>query len=1329
MPFSKRAKLWSHLGSEQPIRAEPFGRERLETEAAELAAAHRDTLRLGGGGPMRARLEDNDRQLRMIHASIVGGAKRGETISPAAEWFLDNFHLVLDQIREVRQDFPSHYEKELPHLAAGELTGYPRVYSIATTLVAHTDSNPDMDTLKHFLDAYQAVAPLSIGELWATAVALRVALIENLRRLAGRMEVARRERAKADALTERVLSALETATGLPEREAIAEAVLKGPERRELRINQTFAVRLIQRLRDVDPSLSTVHRWIEEGLAAQGQTVESAVLAEHHRQTTAQATIANIISSMRLFSQAAWPDFVESVSAAERVLEEDPAGAYGLQDFATRDRYRHVIERLGKRDGAREVETARRAVDLAGEATTARQRHVGYYLVDDGLPILERELGVRPGIALRSQRLALRFPAFFYLGSILLITAAMEAIVAAYVRAQGAGGWMLAASLVLSLIPGSELALSIVNFSVNFLLPPRLLPKLEWPGGIPAEFRTLVAVPSFLGNPEEIRDLLSSLEIRSYANPDPNLRFALLTDFPDADAETLPGEDVLLQAAEDGIRELNLRAATPQRFWLLHRRRLWNPSESKWMGWERKRGKLSELNRLLRGRGPTSFEIVTPDARELEKIRFVVTLDSDTRLPREAATALAGALAHPLNLPRTDSKTGCVIDGWSILQPRVSVTPESANRSPFSQISSGHSGIDPYTTAVSNVYQDLFGEGSFTGKAIYDVDAFESSLAGRIPENAVLSHDLLEGCLARSALATDIEIFEDHPSSYDVYTRRQHRWIRGDWQIVRWLGRNAPMERGKAKNPLSAVSRWKIFDNLRRSLLAPALFLWLAAAWLFLPGSPFFWTTLAMFAIAFPIIFHLAEGLTIHTRGVPWTSQFWSVWGDLLDNCAQFALRVAFLPHLAEISIDASIRALYRQLISRRHLLEWTTAADAEKDRVSTVAGYARRMRRSWVLVAALAAATAAVAPRHLPAAAGFLLLWLISPALAAGVSRPIRRKRSELSAADVLELRETARLTWRFFERFANADEHDLPPDNYQEDPEPRLAHRTSPTNIGLSLLSAVAACDFGYLGLRDLVERLERTLAVVESLPRVRGHLYNWYDTTTLAPLQPRYVSAVDSGNLAASLVALKQSCLELAENPAGNAWRSGIADLIRLVQKEIDSIPASGLRTEAIPLRQLRSQVLALAALPASSSAPEAEVLAEIEHGASALEDAIRALSQEHPEIALRQLLGLLGDLVRQARSHARDREEAEDAFALEVRLRRLADQARKIVDEMDFTFLFDKERKVFSIGWNAQTERLDNSYYDLLASEARLTSFWAIANGDVPTEHWFRLQRPFA
>jgi len=1336
--------MWKSLGRQEPIRADIYGPDRLEQEAGRLAASQETVSRRSRRHLLRRRLEESDRELRAIHESIVTGARRGEPISPAAEWFLDNFHLVLDQIREVRQDFPRTYEKQLPQLAEGEWRGYPRVYAIAIDVIAHTDSNPDMETLRRFLTAYQRVTTLSIGELWAVPIAFRMALIENLRRLAGRMEVARRERAKADALCDRILSAVDGAAP-GEREKAAEAVLRTPDRREIVVNPTFAVRVMQRLRDIDPALSAAQRWIEDGLARQGLTTDAAVHAEHNRQTTAQATIANIIASMRLFSQTDWSDFFESVSLVEKILSEDPSGAYRHQDFATRDRYRHVVETLGRRDGGRETDAARRAVALAAEARAEPERHVGWYLVDGGRDALEHAVGWRPRLPEAARRIVLRRPTPFYLGSIGAATAVLEALVVRYAARSGAMPGLVAAAAILALVPASELAMTLVNFAATLLFLPRLLPKLLWRDGIPPEFETLVAVPALVDDEEGIRELLTGLQIRSYANPDPRLRFALLTDFADAAEETISGEEALVPLLVEGVRQLNESAETRppgggDRFWLFHRRRVWNPAERKWMGWERKRGKLTELNRALRGRGPTTFEILPEDREALRKIRFVLTLDADTRLPRDSASALAGTLAHPLNRPRLDPATGVVREGHAIIQPRVSIGPESANRSAFAQISSGDAGIDPYTTAVSNVYQDLFDEGSFTGKAIYDVDAFEASLSGRIPENALLSHDLFEGSFARSALATDIEVFEDHPSSYDVYTRRQHRWIRGDWQLLRWLWPTVPGERGRVRNDLSALSLWKIFDNLRRSLVPPSLLLWLAAAWLVLPGSPFVWSALAVLAIAFPILFHLAEGLSIHPRGVPWTSHFWTVWGDAMDNCARFAIRVAFLPHLALVSLDAAVRATWRQFVSHRGLLDWTTAAASERSRAENLPAFFRRMAAGWFLTAALAAATAWLAPGSLIAASPFLMLWFVAPALAAQLSRPIPETRAEIPPGERRELREIARQTWRYFDRFCGAADNGLPPDNYQEDRDPPLAHRTSPTNVGLSLLAVLAAHDFGYLGTSDAIDRLERTLDSLERLPRHRGHFYNWYDTLTLAALNPLYVSSVDSGNLAACLLALAGGAKALAAaGSAGEVWRDGLADVARLVAKEFEKVPPSGVRTEAVTVHQVREQIRALSeAVAAPNDADTA--LREIARLAAEIADGLSALAAEHRELEIGDLRGWLDDLLAQVRSQARE-VSSDLAAALfpadptppaaatpDDRLRAIARRAESLVREMDFNFLFDRERKVFSIGFNPSLGRLDRSYYDLLVSEARLTSFVAIAKGDAPTEHWFRLQRPF-
>jgi cyclic beta-1,2-glucan synthetase len=1314
---------------ERPIRGEIYSSERLELEAARLARSHR-LVPAGRRGRLRRRLKENSDRLIAIHGSIAEGARRGETISPAAEWFLDNFHLVLEQLRQIRQDLPRHYDRELPKLAEGDLAGFPRVYGMAVAVIAHTDSRLESAGLQKFLSAYQKAAPLSIGELWAFAIALRAGLIENLRRLAGQMEFARRERSLADLLADRVLAAVEEAETRDARERAAAAWLERPGDLALHLSTPFIVRLVQRLREQDPAISPFLHWIDRRLEAEGTTLEAAVQAEHQRQTAGQATISNIIGSMRLLSHIDWSDFFEEASPVEKILRDDPSGAHALQDFATRDRYRHAIEVLGDHDGKRECAAAEAAVALAREGGAPRRRHVGFYLVDEGRPDLERVLGVRPGRALRLRRLAFRHATALYLGAILFGTAALLGLEAFYAVARGASALALAAGLLVSAIPASELALNIVNFLVTLFLSPHRLPKLEFKDGVPAARTTLVVVPCFLTGEEEVERLLNDLEIRSFANPDPNLHFALLSDFPDAPSETLPGDEPVLAAAVAGIDGLNRRS--PGRFYLLHRRRLWNSAENRWMGWERKRGKLTELNRLLRGRGPTSFSMIRGDPSVFPGVRFVLTLDADTRLSRDTVRALAGALAHPLNRPVADPETGLVREGYGILQPRVSVSLESARRSPFSEISSGHTGIDPYTTAVSNVYQDLFREGSYTGKGLYDVDAFEAALEGRVPENTLLSHDLFEGCHARSGLATDIEIFEDHPSSFDVYTQRQHRWIRGDWQIVRWLLPRVPGEPGPRRNDLSGLSRWKIFDNLRRSLVAPFLLLWLAAAWLWLPGSPILWSSLVLLTIAFPIVFHLAEGLTVHPRGVPWTSHFWSVWGDAFDNFAQLALRVTFLPHLAGVSADAAVRALYRQFVSRRKLLDWTTAATAERQRVTTAAGYLRRQWRSFLLVLALGAVVGGLQPHHLPLALPFLLLWIAAPAVAARISRPFPAWRVELDEPSRRELRHRARQTWRFFERFVGDDDHGLPPDNFQEDPEPRIAHRTSPTNIGLYLLSALAARDFGYLGTLDLVERLEKTLSTVERLPRYRGHLFNWYDTITLATLPPQYVSTVDSGNLAACALVLKQACAALARGPLGpKAADDGLQDAFFFVQSEFGRITSSRLRTEAMTIGQLKTE---LGELAAALSGPEASPshpswparLSDLDRMAADLEDGLTALSQEHPELATGELSSWLDALHRQVRSHLRD--IGGDETDLRARLEDLARRAEDLAEAMDFRFLFDAQRKLFIIGFNVTANRGDNSYYDLLASEARLASFVAIAKGDVASEHWFRLQRRF-
>ena len=1304
------------------------------------------------GRPLLPRLEENARQLLTAYRTLAEAIRRERAISPAAEWFVDNFHIVEDQLREIREDLPVGYYRELPKLVRGELADYPRVYALALTFVAHTDSRLDAETLRRFLRTYQQHRPLTIGELWAVAISLRLALVENLRRLATRIVAARAAREEADALADELL---ELAGRQPERltEPLAGRLGGGEE-----LDRAFVVQLTRRLRDQDPAVAPVFDWLERRLQRRGQTTEQIVHLEHQRQAAAQFTVGNIINSMRLLSTLDWRVFFESVSLIDPVLGEDPAGVYAVMDFATRDRYRHVVERVSKRTRRPERDVAGAAVRLAAEAAQASQSaqsaqpagpaepgaadneraHVGYYLIGAGASELEREFAYRPKARERRLRALLAHPTGFYLGALALLTAlAVGALVfGAYLA--GAGWGVLAAFALLSLVPASELAVGVLNWDVTHLLPPRVLPKLDTSEGIPAEARTMVVIPAILSGEPAVDELLANLEIHHLANRDGHIYFALLGDFADAETEVDETDAAILERALAGVGQLNARygGEGPARFHLFVRRRLRNEGEGRWMGWERKRGKLQEFNRLLRGARDTSYAVATADAELLAGVRYVITLDADTRLPRDAARRLVGVALHPLNRPRHDRATGRVTRGYGILQPRVSISLEGASRSRFARVFAGSAGLDPYTTAASDVYQDLFGEGSFTGKGLYDVDAFETALEGRIPDNSILSHDLFEGLHARCALVTDVELFDDSPAQYDSYARRGYRWVRGDWQIARWLFARVPGADGRrVRNPLPVISRWKIFDNMRRSLVAPSVLVWLAAVWTFVPGTPAWWTLFVVVTLAFPVYANFAAGVWPRARGIPWATHLRGVWGDAKKNTAQLLVVLTSLAHQAYLNADAVARTLYRTLVSRRRLLEWMTAAQAEQGRARTLFDMVRFMWPAVALALEVTALVYTLRPSAFVVAAPFLVAWACAPYVMHRLSRRPGAGPQELSAADARDARLLARRTWRFFEEFVGAEDNWLPPDNFQEDPKPVVAHRTSPTNVGLSLLATVAAHDLGYVGTLELVERLELTLDTLQRLPKFRGHLFNWYDTRTLEPLEPQYVSTVDSGNLAGHLLALRQACVELPERPLFGAHTlAGLADTVALLGHELDRAGTARKRTEVVTVKHLREEVAACAGLlagPPPEQAGEWEtLLGSLQRRATAADDMLAALWQEHGADELTEVGFLTTALLRQLKGFARDLHAFAPsdypAGAVLPRLSRLAQGCEKLFEETDFAFLFDDEREVFRIGFNVTAGTADNSFFDLLASEARLASFVAIAKGDVPQEHWFRLGR---
>ncbi len=1184
-----------------PLRDELLSIERLEERAKALAARLTvDPTPRRAARDVFPRFDDNARVLREAYLGMAEDVHRGEFVTGATEWLLDNYHLVASEIRDVRQNLPRGYYRELPKLATRGLAGDARVYAMAVELVRHSDSRLDRLQLVRFMNSYQTVAPLTIGELWAWPSMLKLALIENLRRLADEATTARDARRAADAYVARIDAA---GHGLPPP-------------LPPRTHPAFVVQLLQRVREYGPRLAAVRSAADAHLLAGETTAEEAIRGEHQRQAAAQVSVANVITSLRLSSTLDWSQYFESVSLVEGVLQRDPDGVYGRMDFLSRDRYRQAVEDLSDGTGEGQLRVALRSVESARQAAeggaAGRAVHVGHHLIGGGRADLEADVAYRPRLRRRLRRFAFAHATAAYLGAISILTALLLGLGFAYAHAHGPSPWPLAWVAALLLLPASDVAIAVVQSLCARVAPPRRLPRLDLLGGVPEGARTMVVVPTLLTSVERVSELLEHLEVLALGNLDPRVHFALLGDFTDAPEREMPQDEAILAAARTGIEALNARHAEGRSdlFYLAHRVRQWNPGEGVWMGWERKRGKIEEWNRLLRGAADTSFTVEAGDASIFPAVRYCITLDSDTRLPRDAAKKLIGIAAHPLNQPRFEARVGRVTEGYGILQPRVSVTMASAAGSLFARLYAGHTGVDPYTTAVSDTYQDLFAEGIFTGKGLYDVDAFVAALEGRVPENALLSHDLFEGLYARTALVTDVEVVDDYPASVLAHARRQHRWVRGDWQILWWLFPFVPTRSGLRRNRLPLISRWKILDNLRRSLMPPATVALLLLAWTLLPGSPVLWTVAVLAALAFNLY-----PLALRALGGPPTQQPWRVFlrvvrEDASTALAQTGLQVTFLASQAWERVHAIGLTLFRLTATQSRMLEWETAA-ASADRGRLRAG-ARAFVREMIaspLIALLGLALVALArPAALVAALPVLVLWAAAPLVAHTLSRPVPERRRDLAPDDRAFFEGVARDTWRYFESFMGAEDHGLPADNFQEAPEPRVAHRTSPTNIGMGLLATLAACDLGLIDKDVLAEKIDATLTTMEGLERHEGHLLNWYDTRSLAALPPRYVSTVDSGNLAGALMALSE-----------------------------------GLREAGLP------------------------------------------------------------DLARRA-----------GAFA----------------DGMSFRFLYDPQRRILSIGFRlADAEgpgRLDPSYYDLLASEARLASFVAIARGELPETHWFHLGR---
>ena len=1300
----------------------------------ELARQLKDSAPHRASFTIPARLKQFLRFFQECYEYFEQSSKAQVSTSQTAEWLMDNFYVLEQAVRQVEEDFPADYYQRLPKTQ----DGWARIYIVALANTHREDARLEIEQLRHFLQVFQEVTPLSTGELWALPLMLRLTVLESL----------------AEALA--------------------------------------AVTQLEWDAMPHPSL-----WME-------------TLAPLAVKTDPDLIVANCILDLRLLATQDWKTFFESTSILENILRRDPAALYTRMDFETRNQYRNVIEELTNGSRLDEAGIATQLIELAQAGTSAREQHVGYYLIDRGKERLEARIEFRAGFSHSIIRAIQRNATRFYLGSIALLTFLACFLILLFVsRAGGSLIPMLVAGLF-SLLPVSSVAIDLTNSLVISLIPPRTLPKLNFENGVPEECRTMVIIPALLASERDAPFLLSQIERHFIGNNDPNIFFALITDFADAPEKVMPNDQEPVIQTRAAIEALNKKYANGnyRPFYFFHRERVWNESEERWMGWERKRGKLEEFNRLLSGSDSTTFCINDGDLSVLPTIRYVITLDADTVLPREAAHHLIGTMAHPLNRAEFDPVTGEITAGHTILQPRTQVRPASSNRSLFTRVYSGDSVIDLYTRAVSDVYQDLFDEGNYVGKGIYDVEAFQRSLHNKIPENHLLSHDLFEGMQGRCGLVTDVVLFEDYPPHYLVYTDRMHRWIRGDWQLLPWLRNKVPHRtEGKARNTLSLIDRWKLFDNLRRSLMPLGVMTLLISSWLFLPGSSLLWMLIALS----PYLIAVISNFVAEVR-----RSFSKQHSTIISRPTRLAtlrslFEILFLPHEAYVTSDAIFTTLVRLFITHKHMLQWVSAAHTVQ-----LFGKKLHLKSAWqaMMIAPLLAFVIAVLllvlqPAALPVAAPFLLGWFLSPYIATRISQPYPRQVRKIVPAQERKLRLLARSTWLYFERFVGPEDRWLPPDHFQESPRGIVAHRTSPTNIGLTLLSTLSAHDLGYIGPLELSLRLRDSFDSMDSLERVRGHFLNWYDTRSFAPLPPRYISTVDSGNLAACLMTLRQGCNEISQTsvvnwqglqdtldmlsmtltqgqlgPAADALQGAVSSLETLVkrlndpteftpallaqlfkegQAELEAMlweavqqtdeetAPDTLRRLSIWIDRVRHQLRRIR-IDIQVLAPWLLVMAELPRPAQLetrpeLASAWEALQSNLP---LHPKLGEIPDICKRAINiieELADFLEQDDIVLFEWcdtlaydlgsarrncesllnNFATLASRAEGFFQSMPFGFLYDPRRHVFHIGYNVESGRLDSNYYDLMASEARIASLVAIARGDVPLDHWLHLSRP--
>ena len=1334
------------------------------------------------------RMNDNFEFILSVYADLNEEIQQKHSIPESAEWLLDNFYIIEEQVKGLRRDLKKKDIGLLPVLNRGPLKGYSRIFALAIELVGHTNGKVDEKNLAEYLKAYQSHHILLDREIWALPSVIRLALIENIRHLSEDIKRTQVQWHRADDVFDQWMLGEDQDRFM---KSFRESLIKMDD-----VDPAFVEHLFYRLRRSSHGYVEVLNIMDENLVQLGTSTQAITQKEHNTQSLNTVLMGNCITSLRYFTSMDWSELFESVSFIDQILRQDPDGTYPLMDLQTRNYYRSEIEKMASIHGVSELFIARQAIKLAtktyqkaltvNDPNLVKASHVGYYVVGKGVHDLHLVQAKKKKLSLQLLAFLTRKAGVLYLGTMLMITFGFVIAGFIYAYTSAPSNKLLLAIIagLAVLLPASEIGLASVNRIITKTIKPYIFPKLELLKGIPTEFSTIVAIPTLLSDKKRVGQLLNNLERHYLSNREENLYFVLIGAYGDWDEASRGSDSGIIKTTLAGIQKLNEAYAKDDKdiFYFFHRDRQFSNENDKWIGWERKRGALMEFNEMVLGSNQYNFGESSCVNPPFEHVRYIITLDSDSILPMGMAKKMIGTMAHPLNRPIIDPVKHIVTEGYGLLQPRIDTENETQNFSIFSRIFGGIEGIDPYTNAVSDVYQDLFGEGSFTGKGIYDLEVFETVLKDAIPENAVLSHDLLEGSYVRSGLVTDIKLVDSNPTRYNAYSARLYRWVRGDWQLLPFLRRTIPNNKQEQiPNPLSLLSKMKMWDNLRRSLVAPSILIYIILIVTVLPGNWMLWLGFLLLVQTYPLLIQIVLELSPVQFTKMRLRSYLPVIEGLEAEALQILMGILFIPHQAHLMLKAISITLIRVFVTGKNLLEWVTSADMERTQKNSLMSYVNKMKASFVFALLLPYLAYTFKPETFILSLLVMVLWMSAPFVAYWISIEPVAKKVLISTDDQLKLRMAARKTWRYFEEFSNSTTHYLIPDNYQVDPPTGLAYRTSPTNIGLNLMAILSAKDLGYFGGSQMATLIDDTLSSMEDLEKWQGHLYNWYDTTTLKPMEPVYVSTVDSGNLAGYLITLRQALIATQnealvercfidglEATLACGGKATLASLMRLkdtAQYKSNVIDLNAwndvLDTLTIELSAEQSRkmvwlskaetMVQMFKQEMADFRPEIAYLKQLnavqvdEHNHLHIDKLKLVLSQngslvetleihEKALVLIKAWLGELemstevaSDLVDSLRTLNQLMKDADMRIQKQInQYLGLTHRIGFLLDEMKFGELFDKQKQLFSIGYNLSDNKLTNSYYDLLTSEARQTSYICIARGEVPPSHWFRMGR---